>query len=269
MNFRKYFVVKPGKRVHLRDRDPDDTAGWDKEKATEKILEKNIARLDDLQYRLAAERRRALLIVLQGMDTSGKDGTVRHVMSGLNPQGCRVTSFKEPSAEELSHDFLWRIHKAVPPRGEIGIFNRSQYEDVLVVRVHELVLPSVWSTRFDQINAFEELLAENGVTVLKFFLHISKGEQLERLKARLTDPTKNWKISPADFHERKRWDAYVKAYEDALSRCSTKHAPWFVIPANKKWFRNLAVAQIVVDILEEMNPKLPKAAFDLSKIKLK
>jgi PPK2 family polyphosphate:nucleotide phosphotransferase len=190
-------------------------------------------------------------------------------MSGLNPQGCRVTSFKVPSAEEASHDFLWRIHQAVPPHGEIGIFNRSHYEDVLVVRVHQLVPKSVWSARYDEINAFETLLGENGVTILKFFLHISKQEQKERLEARLKDSTRNWKISPADLKERERWGDYVKAYEAVLSRCSTTAAPWFVIPSNKKWFRNLVVSQIIVETLERMNPKFPKPPFDISKLKVK
>jgi len=267
MNFRKYFVVKPGKRVHLRDRDPDDTAGWDKDKATEKVLEKNLARLDDLEYRLAAEHRRALLIVLQGMDTSGKDGTIRHVMSGVNPQGCRVTSFKVPAGEEVQHDYLWRIHRNVPRFGEIGIFNRSQYEDVLVARVHSLVPKPVWSRRYEQINAFEKMLYESGTTILKFYLHISRDEQKKRLEARIDDPSKNWKISEADFAERNLWPDYQKAYEDAIRNCSTEWAPWFVIPANKKWFRNVAVSGILVETLERMNPKFPKPSIDLSKFK--
>jgi PPK2 family polyphosphate:nucleotide phosphotransferase len=269
INFSERFIVKPRHRVKLRHFDPDDTARLHKTKAVLKLLDRNVSRLADLEYRLAAENRRSLLIVLQGMDTAGKDGTIRHVMSGLNPQTCRVTSFKEPSAEEARHDFLWRIHKAVPGCGEIGIFNRSQYEDVLVVRVHDLVPPSVWSKRYDQINQFERLLTENNVTVLKLFLHISKDEQLARLQDRLADPAKNWKISEADFHERKRWHDYVKAYEDALGRCSTPYAPWFVIPANKKWFRNLAVSQIIVETLQKMDPQLPKPSIDLSTIKLR
>jgi PPK2 family polyphosphate:nucleotide phosphotransferase len=267
MKLGKRFVVAPHTRVKLRHRDPDDTAGFSKGDRAHTRLEKNIARMGDLQYRLYAENRRALLIILHGMDASGKDGTVRHVMSGLNPQSCRVTSFKVPSSEEASHDFLWRIHKAMPGRGGMGIFNRSHYEDVLVVRVHDLVPKSVWSTRYDQINAFEKLMSQNGVTILKFFLHISKDEQKQRLDQRLDDPTKNWKISPADFKERKLWDDYVKAYEDVLSRCSSSESPWFVIPANKKWFRNLAVSQIIVETLERMNPKFPKPAVDLSKLK--
>ena len=188
-------------------------------------------------------------------------------MTGLNPQNCRVTSFKVPSVEEAAHDFLWRIHKAAPARGETGIFNRSQYEDVLVVRVHNLVPKAVWSERYDQINEFEKLMSENGVTILKFFLHISKKEQLARLDARIEDPSRNWKISDADFKERKLWADYVEAYEAVLSQCSTSYAPWFIIPANKKWFRNLAVSQIIVETLERMDPKFPKPSVDLSKIK--
>jgi PPK2 family polyphosphate:nucleotide phosphotransferase len=269
MKLGKRFLVRPRTRVKLRDFDPDDTAGFSKGDKTRAHLEKNISRMDDLQYRLYAENQRALLIVLQGMDASGKDGTVRHVMSGLNPQSCRATSFKVPSAEEAGHDFLWRIHRAMPARGELGIFNRSHYEDVLVVRVHRLAPKSVWSARYDQINAFEKLVCENGVTILKFFLHISKEEQKQRLEQRLGDAAKNWKISPADFRERQYWDDYVKAYEAALSQCSTSAAPWFIIPSNKKWFRNLAVSQIIVETLEAMNPTFPKPASDLSKIKVK
>ena len=269
MKLGKRFMVRPHARLKLEDFDPDDAAGFEKGDKAQAHLEKNVARMDDLQYRLYAESRRALLIVLQGMDASGKDGTVRHVMSGLNPQGCRVTSFKVPSAEEARHDFLWRIHQAVPAHGEIGIFNRSHYEDVLVVRVHQLVPKSVWSARYDEINTFETLLGENGVTILKFFLHISKQEQKERLEERLKDPNRNWKIGPEDLKERERWGDYVKAYEAALNRCSTSTAPWFVIPSNKKWFRNLAVSQIIVETLERMNPKFPKAAFDISKLKVK
>ncbi|MGA2137708.1 MAG: polyphosphate kinase 2 family protein [Verrucomicrobiia bacterium] len=269
MKLDKRFTIVSRKQLRLRDFDPDDTAGFDKGDKADAHLKKNISRMEDLQYRLYAESRRALLIVLQGMDASGKDGTVRHVMSGLNPQGCRVTSFKVPSSEEAGHDFLWRIHKAMPARGEIGIFNRSHYEDVLVVRVHELAPKSVWSARYDQINAFEKLMSDNDVTILKFFLHISKAEQKQRLEARLDDTTRNWKISPADFKERRLWGDYVKAYEAVLNRCNSSTAPWFIIPSNKKWFRNLAVSQIIVETLERMNPKFPKPSFDLSGIKVK
>ena len=222
----------------------------------------------ELQQRLYAEGKRALLIILQGMDTSGKDGTVRHVLSGVNPQGCRVTSFKAPTAEELAHDFLWRIHRAVPAKGEIGVFNRSQYEEVLIVRVHELAPADVWSTRYEQINGFEQTLTAAGVTILKFFLHISKAEQRDRLQARLEDKTKNWKFNPGDLAERKLWPDYQHAYEDALCRCSTKAAPWFIIPANKKWFRNLAVSSIIRETLEEMHPRFPKPLPGLDKIKV-
>ncbi|HTS20106.1 MAG TPA: polyphosphate kinase 2 family protein [Verrucomicrobiae bacterium] len=267
MKLDKRFRVLPHTKVRLADFDPDDTAGVSKgDKAHEK-LEKNVERMADLEYRLYAEARRSVLIVLQGMDAAGKDGTVRHVMTGLNPQNCRVRSFKVPSAEEAAHDFLWRIHKAMPAKGEIGIFNRSQYEDVLVVRVHELVPKAVWSARYDYINTFEKMMSDNGVTILKFFLHISRKEQLARLDARIDDPTRNWKISDADFKERKLWDDYVKAYEAVLSKCSTSYAPWFVIPANKKWFRNLAVSQIIVETLERMDPKFPKPKVDLKKLK--
>jgi PPK2 family polyphosphate:nucleotide phosphotransferase len=202
------------------------------------------------------------------MDAGGKDGTIRHVMSGLNPQGCRVTSFKVPTEEELSHDYLWRMHRAVPAKGEIGIFNRSHYGDVLVVRVHNLVPKRVWSKRFEQINAFEKILAETGVTIVKFFLHISKEEQKNRLQERLDDSTKHWKVSPADFEERKYWDDYVKAYEDVLARCSTPWAPWYVIPGDHKWFRNLAVADVLVRTLKDMKMRFPKSKLDLSQFVL-
>jgi len=269
MNFSKEFAVKPDKKVKLSRYDPDYTAGFKDKSDAEELLQKKIARLDALQNLLFAERKHALLVVLQAMDSGGKDGTIRRVMSGVNPQGCKVTSFKVPSAEEISHDFLWRVHHAVPARGEIGIFNRSHYEDVLVVRVHELVPRSVWSRRFGQINSFEEILADNNVTILKFFLHISKDEQKKRLRERIEVPEKNWKINPGDFEERKLWDNYMGAYEDVLSRCSTQRAPWFVIPANKKWFRNLAVSAIIVEALEDLEMKFPPPPCDLSKLILK
>jgi PPK2 family polyphosphate:nucleotide phosphotransferase len=260
------FLVQPGTRVDLSDHDPDFTAGFKKKKEARKALRRNIRELADLQYVLWAEDRHALLIVLQGLDASGKDGTIRHVMSGVNPQGCTVTGFKVPSAEEADHDFLWRIHKAVPGKGEIGIFNRSHYEDVLVVRVHSLVPEAVWSQRYEQINAFEGILADNGVTILKFFLHISKAEQAERFQARIDDPRKHWKVNPRDLDERKLWDDYMTAYEDALSRCSTASAPWFVIPANRKWFRNLAISEILVETLDLLDMKLPEPVCDVSKL---
>lgn len=268
MNFRKELLVAHGKKVKLSKFDPDDTMGWEKGPKAKASLEKAIARLDSLQYLLYAERKHALLVVFQAIDGGGKDGTVRHVMSGVNPQGCRVTSFKVPSAEEAAHDFLWRAHRAVPEYGEIGIFNRSHYEDVLVVRVHNLVPKDVWSERYDQINRFESLLVENNVAILKFFLHISKDEQEKRLMERIDDPDKRWKISQADFNERKFWDDYMDAYEAALTRCNTQDAPWYIIPANKKWFRNLAVSHIIAETLEGLDMKFPKPAIDVNKLKL-
>ena len=259
-------LVEPGTKVRLADIDPDHTGDFKDKAAAEEKLLRDVEKLPRLQEHLYAENTRALLIVLQGMDTSGKDGTIKHVMASVNPTGCVVTSFKVPSEEERDHDFLWRIHRAAPNRGNIGIFNRSHYEDVLVVRVHELVPSSVWKPRFDQINRFEELLADNGTRILKFFLHISKDEQKRRLESRLADPDKNWKFSPSDLAERKHWDDYQRAYEDVLSKCSTAHAPWFVIPANKKWYRNYAVARTIVKTLEEMDPHPPKVKIDVSKI---
>ena len=210
---------------------------------------------------------RALLVVLQGIDAGGKDGTIRHVMTGLNPQGVQVTPFKVPEGEETRHDYLWRIHRAVPERGKIGIFNRSHYEDVLVVRVHSLVPKSEWSRRYDQINDFERMLAQNRVRIIKFLLYISKEEQAVRFRQRLDDKTKNWKFSPADIKEREYWDQYIAAYNDMLRKCSTADAPWYVIPANHKWFRNLAVSEIMRQTLESMDLKYPKPVADLSSIR--
>jgi PPK2 family polyphosphate:nucleotide phosphotransferase len=269
MNLREKFLVRPGRKVRLEKIDPGFTAGFDHDDASRRATDKCLSRLDELQYLLYAEGRRALLVVLQGIDTAGKDGTIRHVMGAFNPQSCRVASFKAPTAEELAHDFLWRIHKAVPRRGEVVIFNRSHYEDVLVVRVHGLAPKHVWSARYEQINAFEETLREAGVQVVKFFLYIDKDEQRKRLQQRLDDPSRHWKVSPQDFEERKLWGDYLAAYEDALSRCSTPRAPWYVIPSNHKWFRNLAVAKILVETMEELDMKMPEPSFDLSKIKLK
>jgi PPK2 family polyphosphate:nucleotide phosphotransferase len=265
VNIAKRCIVKPGSNVKLKDGDADDTFGIDKDP---KALDKNLERLNELQHLLYADRRHALLVVLQAIDAGGKDGAIRHVMSGINPQGCQVTSFKKPSEEELAHDFLWRIHKATPRLGDIGIFNRSQYEDVLVVRVHGLVPKEVWSRRYEQINNFEKMLTQNNFTILKFFLHISKDEQKRRFEDRLKDPTKNWKLSLPDFEERKRWDDYQAAYEDALQKCSTEHAPWYIIPANKKWFRNYALSEIIVRTLEAMDLKYPPVSPDLENLKL-
>jgi PPK2 family polyphosphate:nucleotide phosphotransferase len=267
-NFSKELIATPGKKLKLDKWDPEDTLGWDKNHKMKTSLEKTIEKLDSLQYLLYAEHKRALLIVLQGLDAAGKDGTIRHVMAGVNPQGCRVTSFKTPTSEELAHDFLWRIHKAVPPIGDIGIFNRSHYEDVLVVRVHGLVPKDVWSRRYDEINEFERMLDENNVKILKFFLHISKDEQKTRFQQRIDDKDRRWKISEADFAERKYWDDYTEAYEAVLTNCSTKCAPWYIIPSNKKWFRNLAVSHIIAEALEELHMQFPASTVDVSKIKL-
>jgi PPK2 family polyphosphate:nucleotide phosphotransferase len=250
-------LVTPGKKVRLDRIDPNDTHGIDKA-AAEKRFNKDCADLLELQTVLYAEARRSVLVVLQGIDASGKDGTIRHVMSGLNPQGVTVTSFKAPDGEEKRHDYLWRVHRAVPEWGKIGIFNRSHYEDVLVVRVHNLVEKAVWSKRFEQIDDFERMLTESGVRILKFFLWIGKDEQKKRFEARLDDPTKNWKFSADDTKERKFWDEYIVAYEDMLAKCSTETAPWYVVPANHKWFRNLAVAQILRDEMRGMKLAYPR-----------
>ena len=262
----KDLLVKPGARIKLADRDASDTLGIEKDAAAAQ-LEKNLDRLSILQYLLYAEARRSLLVVLQGIDAGGKDGTIQHVMSGLNPQGVRVTSFKVPEGAEKRHDYLWRVHRAVPEFGQIGIFNRSHYEDVLVVRVHNLVPKSVWSKRYEQINDFERMLGDNGTRVVKFLLYIDKDEQAKRFRERIDDKTKNWKFSPADVKEREYWDQYIDAFQDMLHQCSTESAPWYVIPANHKWFRNLAVSQILCEELEAMSLKYPKPAADLSAIK--
>lgn len=269
MKYLKKFRVRPGSRLKLAEIDPEFKDGYDSgEDATEEI-ERYRKRLWELQELLYVERRRSLLICLQAMDAGGKDGIINHVLGAMNPQGCRVAHFRQPSAEEASHDFLWRAHRVAPARGEVVIFNRSHYEDVLIARVHDLVPKEVWSGRYEQINDFERLLVAHGTQVLKFYLHISKNEQLARFQARLDDPTKQWKIEEADYAERKSWGEYMAAYEKALSRCSTKHAPWFVIPANHKWFRNLAVARIVVEHLERLGLKYPKPTVDLRRLRRK
>ena len=252
------YVVKPGHKVQLKDIDPNDTRPYQHKRAAKDRLRSDRKELVRLQELLYAEAKHSLLIVLQATDTGGKDGTIRHVMSGVNPQGCVVTSFKVPTPEELAHDYLWRVHEAVPPKRMIGIFNRSHYEDVLVVRVHSLVPKRVWSQRYEQINQFEQHLVENGVTILKFFLYISKDEQKRRLQARLDDPAKHWKFSVGDLKERKLWDEYMTAYEDMLNLTSTEWAPWHVIPANHKWYRNLAVASIIVETLRGFDMKYPE-----------
>jgi PPK2 family polyphosphate:nucleotide phosphotransferase len=255
-----------GKSVKLSKWDAGATPGIRDRKEAAERLERNLALMDDLQYRLYAEGHRSLLLVFQGMDAAGKDGVIRKVATAFNPQGCRAWSFKVPTPEEAAHDFLWRIHRAAPAKGEVAIFNRSHYEDVLVVRVHDLVPKSVWSERYAIINEFERRLAEHGTTILKFYLHIDRDEQLERIRARLDDPAKHWKFSEADLNERSRWSEYQEAFEDLLARCSTEHAPWFVIPANRKWYRDAAVSEIVAGTLAEMNPHPTRVKLDVKRL---
>jgi PPK2 family polyphosphate:nucleotide phosphotransferase len=251
-------TVQPGDKVQWTDFEPR-YCGDDDKKAAEREFTALSERLDELTYRLYAEDRRSLLLILQGMDTSGKDSTIRHVMGSVSPVTVRVTAFKQPSIEELDHDFLWRIHKQVPRRGEVGIFNRSHYEDVLVVRVNKLAPKEIWERRYDAINEFERLLGEGGMKIIKCFLYISKDEQRERLQERLSDPKKYWKFKRGDLDVRKQWDDYRRAYEDALTICNTRHAPWHIIPADRKWYRNLCISRLLVKTLEEMNPQFPLA----------
>ena len=260
--------IKPGSKVRLRDIDPAATEGVKDKAAALEQLALDRLEMCDLQERLYAENKRALLVVLQAMDTGGKDGTVKSVLSGVNPTGVEIMSFKAPSEEERDHDFLWRVHFRVPRRGNIGIFNRSHYEDVLVARVHGLVPPKVIEQRYDVINRFEENLTSTGTTVLKFFLHISKDEQKRRLEERLADEEKIWKFDPNDLKERALWNEYQEAYEIALSRCSTRSAPWYVVPADRKWYRNTVVARTIVDTLRAMDPRPAAATFDPSTIKI-
>jgi PPK2 family polyphosphate:nucleotide phosphotransferase len=256
-SFASAFQVSPDKNFKLSDRDPRDKCGFeDKDAVKEKTAEDAVA-VDALQNRLFAEGKRALLVVLQGIDCSGKDGTVRAVFNTCGPIGVKIESFKAPSAEELSHDYLWRIHRVVPPKGYIGIFNRSHYEDVLVVKVKGFASPEAIEKRYDEINAFETMLTQNGVTILKFMLNISKEEQAERLRDRIADPAKRWKFNPGDLEDRKLWDDYMKAYDIALKRCSSSQAPWHVIPADRNWVRNHVIGRIVREKLEEMNPQFP------------
>jgi PPK2 family polyphosphate:nucleotide phosphotransferase len=253
---REKLRVEPGRRVRLADLDPGATHGFDKASA-EPVLARRMTDLASLQERIWAESKHSVLVVLQGIDAAGKDGTINKVMEAFNPQGCVVSSFKVPTAEELGHDFLWRIHQRTPRKGEIGIFNRSHYEDVLVVRVHKLVPKSVWSRRYDEINDFERTLSDGGTTIVKFFLSIDRDEQRARFQARYDDPTKRWKFSMGDLDERKLWDDYQAAFNDALSKTSTDIAPWYVIPANRKWFRNLAVSTILAETIAELKPAYP------------
>ena len=259
------FRVRPGKRVRLAKIDPKETSELRGGKhAAEALMPGLHTKLDRLQELFYADGRRGLLVVLQGMDTSGKDGTIRHVFEGVNPQGVRVGAFKTPTPEELAHDFLWRIHPHAPAKGEIAIFNRSQYEDVLIARVHHLVPKQVWSKRYHAISEFERELVDEGTTVLKFFLHISRAEQGERLRARLADPTKHWKLSASDVRERSFWSEYTRAYEEMLERTATAWAPWYLVPADHKWFRNWLVSRLLIETLEAMDLRYPSPKVDLT-----
>jgi PPK2 family polyphosphate:nucleotide phosphotransferase len=254
--------VLPGAHIDLDAFDFGETHGWTKPAAGRELTRLH-DRLNDLQDRLWAEARHPILLVLQGMDTAGKDGTIRHVMGAFNPQGSRVAAFKVPTPEEGAHDYLWRVHRQTPGKGEIVIFNRSHYEEVLIVRVHELVPVDVWRHRYRQINEWERSLSEEGTTIVKFFLGIDRDEQRDRLQARFDDPTKHWKFRIGDLDERKRWDDYLAAYRDVLERTSTDWAPWYLIPSNRKWFRNLAVATILADVLAGLEPAYPPSEEDL------
>lgn len=254
---------KPGDKIRLQDFDPEQTGGYNKARgqAETKKLQERMAELQEMMY---AQSTQALLIVLQAMDAGGKDGAIKKVFDAVNPIGIRVAAFKQPSADELAHDFLWRVHRQVPPKGYIGVFNRSHYEDVLVARVNGLVPKKVWEKRYDQINNFEKLLAETGTRILKFYLNISKAEQKKRLQARLDNPDKWWKFDIGDLPVRQQWDAYMEAYEDALTRCNTEYAPWIIVPSNKKWYRDLVVTRTIVETMESMGLAYPKAKQDLS-----
>ena len=266
MNYYNKFMVKPGEKINLNKVNADFPLQHTTHEEALAQTDAYKKKLFELQYLLYAEGKQSLLICLQGRDAAGKDGTINHIFSAMNPQGCSVTGFKVPSREEAAHDFLWRYHKAAPGRGQVSIFNRSHYEEVLVQRVHEMVPKKIWSKRYDHINDFEKILYENGTHILKFYLHIDAEEQLKRFKKRLDDPARHWKISDADYAERPYWDAYTKAFEDALSKCSTKHAPWFIIPSNHKWIRNLAISQIVAEKLASLNMTFPEPTVDIIEI---
>jgi len=269
MDYRKRFAVAPGDKVRLAKIDASFTGKHENHDKAVREIQQHVERMSQLQYLLYADGDKSLLVILQALDAAGKDGVIRHVFSGMNPQGTFVFGFKQPSKDEAAHDFLWRAHLRTPGKGEVVIFNRSYYEDVLVVRVHKLVPHSVWSKRYELINDFETMLSLNGTTILKFFLLISPDEQLSRFKQRLDDPSRLWKISESDYSERELWSQYVEAYEDALAMTSTKRVPWYIIPANHKWFRNLAVSRIIVDTMEEMGLKLPPTRVDIADIRRK
>ncbi len=269
MNYRKKFIVAPGAKLRLGKIDPAYSGKHESHDTAAEEIARDVGRMERLQYLLYADSSRSLLIVLQGLDAAGKDGVIRHLFIGMDPQGTFVVPFKQPNKTELAHDFLWRVHQSAPGRGEVVIFNRSHYEDVLAVRVHKLVPRSVWSKRYDLINSFEKMLSENGTNILKFYLHISPEEQLEQFKQRLDDPARQWKISDSDYSERELWPKYIDAYEESIERTSTKYAPWYVIPSNHKWFRNLAISRIVADAMSEMRLKVPKPRVDLADIRRK
>ena len=269
MDYRKKFVVEPGSRVQLGKIDPAFKDEHESHDTAMPKIQKHVERMAKLQYLLYADGNQSLLVVLQALDAGGKDGTIKHVFSSVNPQGVSVVSFKQPSPVELAHDFLWRVHPHAPGKGEIAIFNRSHYEDVLVTRVHKLIDKATWTRRYQYICDFEALLAESGATVLKFFLHISRDEQLARFAQRLDDPARNWKISESDYSERELWDDYIEAFEDAMRATSTDAAPWYVIPSNHKWFRNLAVSQIIADAMADLGLAFPPPSVNLADIRRK
>ena len=267
-NYRKQFIVKPRAEIRLKHFDPGYHGKHESHKKALSQIKENLQKMEQLQYRMYAENKHSLLIVLQGLDAAGKDGVVRHVLTGMNPAGCVSVNFKEPTKQDLAHDFLWRVHPHVPARGSVAIFNRSHYEDVLVVRVHRLAPEKVLSKRYDEINQFERLIAtQNNTAILKFFLHISKEEQLERFKKRLDDPDRQWKISDTDYKERDYWSDYTRAFEDVLNKTSTDYAPWFIIPSNHKWFRDLAISQIIVRRIEDVDIQVPKPTVNLAEIR--
>jgi PPK2 family polyphosphate:nucleotide phosphotransferase len=269
-DYLKKLIVEPDSKIRLKHFEPGYHGKHESHKAALPEIQEHVQKMEKLQYLMYAEKKHSLLIVLQGLDASGKDGVVRHILSGMNPAGCVSVNFKQPTAEELIHDFLWRVHPHVPAKGSVAIFNRSHYEDVLVARVHHLVPKKVWSKRYDQIKDFEQIIAtENNTMILKFFLHISQGEQLARFKRRLDDPVRQWKISESDYEERDYWDDYTEAFEDVLTKTSTERAPWFIIPSDHKWFRDLAISQIISRRMEEMDMQMPKPTANLAEIRRK
>lgn len=269
-NYLKKLIVESDSKIRLKHFDPGYHGEHESRESALPEIQKHIQKMQELQYLMYAERKHSLLIVLQGLDAAGKDGVVRHVLTGMNPSGCIAVNFKQPTANELAHDFLWRVHPHVPAKASVAIFNRSHYEDVLVARVHNLVPEKVWSKRYDQINDFERLIStENNTTILKFFLHISKQEQLARFKKRLDDPARQWKISESDYSEREFWNDYTEAFEDVLTRTSTDRSPWFIIPSNHKWFRDLSISQIITRKMEEMDMQMPKPIANLAAIRRK